>query len=137
MTKKPAVTWLKERIAVALVSAVAAVLTLALFPIALLLIGGSGGGGGFELTAMYYAVMVSKPSIFIVLVAALTGFWVGPERMANIFSFFWGTHSVWSRLEAYLQEKLPDRHYHTPAWILVVAVVALVVVLAWRFHAAT
>ena len=136
MTQKATMSWLKERIAVALVSAVAAMLTLALYPIVVLLIGGSGGGGEFDLAAIYYAVLASKLSIFIVVAVTLIGFLVGSERMANVFSFFWGTHSMWSRVDAYLQEKLLGRSYHTPAWILVVLIVTLAIVIVWWFHGA-
>jgi hypothetical protein len=128
-------SWLKERIAAALVSAIAAMFTLALYPIALLLIGGfSGGGGELELAGVYYALLSSKLGIIIVLAAALTGFWVGSERMAGIFSFFWGTHSLWSRVDAYLQEKLAGRSYDTPVWILAAVLIAFAAVLVWRFH---
>ena len=121
--------WFLERIAVAFVSAVAAVLTLALFPIAILILGGGFGGGvEIEVGAAFYALAFSKVGVTIVGVAALTGFCVGGERMANSFSFFWGTHSIWSKLGAYIEDKTVEWNTeHVPVTVLVALLVVFAV----------
>src|SRR6266699_1063936 len=98
---------LTERLAVALVSGVAAVLTLFLFPVALALLGGGvGGGGELAFGAFFYTFVFSKVGLILVSGAAVAGFCVGSERMANVFSFFWGTHTLWARFGTYLNGKL-------------------------------
>lgn len=97
---------LSERVATAFVSAFAAAFTLALYPLAMLLLGTkAGGGGGFELGAIFYAFVFSKVGLAVVIGAAILGFCLGSERMASVFSFFWGTHTLWERLEAYLDDR--------------------------------
>lgn len=121
---------LTERLAVALVSGVAAALTLALYPLALLS-HGAGSGGEFELGAYFYSFMFSKVGLILVIAASVTGFCVGPERMANIFSFFWGTHSFWTRLGAYLDDKLSEfqTEHNAPLWLLIILLAILAVVI--------
>lgn len=122
--------WLTERLAVAFVSGVAAILTLALYPVALLVLGrGAGGGVEFDLGGQFYSIVFSKVGVVIVIAASVAGFYVGSERMANIFSFFWGTHSCWARLGAYLNDKLSglQEEYNVPLWLLVVLLAILVV----------
>src|SRR5450830_725899 len=111
---------LTERLVVALVSGVAAAFTLALYPVALLILGGgTGGGGEFELGAHFYSFVFWKVGLFVVIVASIVGFCVGSERMANIFSFFWGTHSFWASLGAYLDDKLSElqTEHNVPLWL--------------------
>lgn len=135
MLRSSKIDSLTERLVVALVSGVAAALTLALYPmvlVVLLLSHGSGSGGEFELGAYFYSFMFSKVGLILVIAASVTGFCVGPERMANIFSFFWGTHSFWTRLGAYLDDKLSEfqTEHNAPLWLLIIllAILAVVVV---------
>jgi len=87
---------LTERLAVAFVSAIACALTLVLFPIVLAMIG--RGGGEFEFGVLLYSFVFSKTGLLVVIGGAVIGFCLGAERMANILSFFWGTHSFWDRV---------------------------------------
>jgi len=124
---------LTERFAVALVSGVAAALTLFLFPVAFALLGGGAGDGG-ELVfgALFYTFVFSKVGLSVVIGAAVVGFCVGSERMANLFSFFWGTHTLWARFGTYLNEKLGEWsvEYVIPRRILLGLLVVLLFVLA-------
>lgn len=123
---------LTERLAVALVSGVAAALTLTLYPLALVVFSrGAGGGGEFELGAYFYSFMFSKVGLVVVIAASVAGFCVGAERMANIFSFFWGTHSFWTRLGEYLDDKLCEfqTKHNAPLWLLIILLAILAVVI--------
>jgi len=124
---------LTERLLVALVSGVAAALTLFLFPVALALLGGGAGGGGeLAFGALFYAFVFSKVGLIVVIGAAVVGFCVGSERMASVFSFFWGTHTLWARFGTYLNEKLGEWsvEYVIPRRILLGLLVVLLFVLA-------
>ena len=119
---------LVERLAVALVSAVAAALTLALYPVALTLIaGGRGGGPEFEFAAFLYRFVFSTVGLSIIVCVSVVGFLAGSERMANIFSFFWGTHSFWSDVGDQLDEF--KTNHNVGLWVLVVLLVILAVVI--------
>lgn len=119
---------LMERIAVAFVSAIAAVLTLVLYPLALVLLGGGQGGGTeFEFATVYYAAVFSKAGLFIIGGASILGFLAGAERMANVFSFFWGTHAFWSRLGERLDD-IQDNH-NIGGWVLIILLVILAFVI--------
>jgi len=78
-----------ERLATAFVSAVATALTFFVVPLLFTLVGGS-----YE-PLVAYTLFFSKTGIVIISVASVIGFSVGSERMANIFSIFWGTHQAW------------------------------------------
>jgi hypothetical protein len=78
-----------ERLATAFVSVAATAITLIVIP--LLISAVSGKVQSFLL----YDCIFSKFGILILVASAITGFTLGAEKMANVFSFFWGTHSVW------------------------------------------
>jgi hypothetical protein len=130
--KQPSITSLSERLAIALVSAVLAAMTVVLLPF-LLAISGAGIGGflALEAGAGWYGVMVSEIGVVIIVSAAVTGFVVGGDRMANIFSFFWGTHSLWQRLGDRIHhwmERYGERS--VPLWVTA-ALFAAILVIAW------
>jgi hypothetical protein len=119
---------LGERLVVAFVSAVAAALTLALYPFALTLIaGGRGGGPEFEFAAFLYRFVFSNVGLSIIVGASVVGFLAGSERMANIFSFFWGTHSFWSDVGDRLDEF--QTNHNIGLWVLVVLLAILAFVI--------
>lgn len=123
---------LAERFATALVSAFAAALTLLLYPLALLLLsGGSGGGAEFHLGALIYAFAFSKIGISVIIGAAIIGFCVGADRMADIFAFFWGTHSFWAKLGAYVEDKAEAlrTEHNAPLWLLAVLLFILAAII--------
>lgn len=78
-----------ERLATAFVSTVAAAATLLVLPWVF-----AANGRGHEPFALY-AWVFSKTGLVIIASAAAAGFVLGSERMANVLSFFWGTHPVW------------------------------------------
>jgi hypothetical protein len=118
---------LVERLAVAFVSAVAAAITLALYPVALILVvGGRGGGTEFQFVALYQFVF-SNVGLSIIIGASVVGFLAGSERMADIFSFFWGTHSFWSNLGDQLDGLQTD--HNVAFWLLVVLLAILAFVI--------
>ncbi|MGZ5801320.1 MAG: hypothetical protein ACXWJK_12945 [Burkholderiaceae bacterium] len=41
---------------------------------------------------LFRNIFSSDISLYIIGIAALVGFLLGPERMGNIFGFFWGTN---------------------------------------------
>ena len=114
-----------ERLAVAIVSAIACALTLALFPIVIAMLG--RGGGEFEFGVLVYSFVFSKSGLFVIIGGAVVGFCVGAERMANIFSFFWGTHSFWDKAREFLDDKLSvlQTEHNAPTWLIVILSVAL------------
>jgi hypothetical protein len=118
---------LTERLFVAIVSAIACALTLALFPIVIAMIGRGGGGGEFEFGVLVYSFVFSKSGLLVVIGGAVVGFCVGSERMANIFSFFWGTHSFWDKAREFLDDKLSvlQTEHNAPTWLVVILLVAL------------
>lgn len=114
-----------ERLAVAFVSAIACALTLVLFPIVLAMIG--RGGGEFEFGVLLYSFVFSKAGLIVIIGGAVVGFCVGSERMANILSLFWGTHSFWDRAKVFLDDKLSvlQTEHSAPTWLIVIMLVAL------------
>jgi hypothetical protein len=119
---------LAERLVVAFVSAVAAALTLALYPVAVTLIaGGRGGGPEFEFAAFLYRFVFSSVGLSIIVGASALGFLAGSERMANIFSFFWGTHSFWSDVGDRLDEF--QTNHNVGFWVLVILLAILAFVI--------
>lgn len=128
---------LTERLVVAMVSGVASALTLALYPLALIILGhGTGGGVEFELGAHFYSFVFWKVGLFVIISASVVGFCVGAERMTNVFSFFWGTHEFWKKLGAYLDDKRNDfqEEHNAPLWLLIILISALAFV-ALRLYA--
>ena len=99
-----------ERIATAFVSTVAAAATLLVLPWVF------AANGGVGETLVLYSWLFSKTGLVIIATAAATGFFLDSERMANGFSFFWGTRSVWE--EEWFQKCL--------AGLIIVVVVGLV-----------
>ena len=89
---------LSERVATAFVSIVAAALTLLVLP----WIFATKGSSGEPFTL--YGWIFSKYGLAIIASAAAAGFIFGSEKMANAFSFFWGTHPVWE--EGWFQKGL-------------------------------
>lgn len=78
-----------ERVATAFVSIFAAAGTLLVLPWVF-----AASGRGSE-PFLIYAWVFSKSGLFIIASAAVSGFILGSEKMANVLSFFWGTHAVW------------------------------------------
>lgn len=131
MSRIPWYDALTERLVVALVSGVAAALMLALYPLALVVLGrGSGGGGEFELGAYFYSFVFSKIGLVVIIGTSFVGFCVGSERMAEIFSFFWGTHGFWRSVGNYLDDKSGDlqAEHNIPLWLSIVFFIALALV---------
>jgi hypothetical protein len=125
-----------ERLIVAFVSAVAATLTLAIYPLALIILGGGAGGGGeFELGAHFYSFIFSKFGLAVIVGASIVGFFTGAERMANIFSFFWGTHNFWSRFNEYLHDKSENlqTEHSVSNWVLGLLLVTFAVFMVVRY----
>ena len=100
---------LGERVATALVSAIAAVLPLVgHFVISVAFTSRSSYGP----PKLLFDVFASKVSIGLVIAASLAGFILGSSRMANVFADLWGTS---------------ERRSNT-AWIELVIVVLIIVV---------
>ena len=90
---KPEPITIAERIATAFVSAIAATLTLFAYFVVNIALAAKSGSGQLLVSSFFF----SKLSAYIVASASVVGFLVGSERMAGIFSFFWGTHKIWER----------------------------------------
>jgi hypothetical protein len=120
-----------ERLAIAFASAVLAAITLLAWSIILLAVFGTSNDS-FGVSAFIIGTVFSKVSIAIVGGAALLGFVIGADRMVTIFSWLWGTHSVWSRFSIWAGEKLEplsnEYHVGTPTLILALLICA---VAAW------
>lgn len=78
-----------ERLATACVSTAASAITLVALPWVISSIGPNSEA------FLLYDWIFSKLGISVLIVSAITGFLLGSEKMANVFSFFWGTHSIW------------------------------------------
>lgn len=132
--------WFGERFAVAIVSMMFAALTLLLYPLALSLFASSHGGGGgpgvFDFFAVYYRVLFSRVGILVILGAGLSGFVLGPERMATVFGFLWGTDPWWSRANAKLEARLAwlQDSYSVPTWVTFVIFGVLLVALLYALR---
>ena len=101
-----------ERVATAFISAIAAALTLFAYFIINAALAAKAPSGQIHVSSLFF----SKLSAYIVGTASMVGFLSGSERMARIFSFFWGTHEIW-------EQQWFQRLF---AVLLVVAIVALV-----------
>lgn len=120
---------LRNRIAVALGSAMAALVTLLAWAAILVAIGARADLGIVPFIGM---VVFSKAGVLLVALAALAGFLLGGERMAEIFSVLWGTHPRWKSLGAWLGERFDalDREVPVPIWA---AMLGLLLLFAWVF----
>ncbi len=56
-------------------------------------------------------------------IASAAGFLLGSERMANVFSFFWGTHEFWSRFRNKV-ETWSESHFNE-RWLLIIVLIVL------------
>ena len=116
----------------AFVSAFMAAATLVLLPFVLVL-AGSGVGGLFAIEAApaWYILVASNLGISILALAAVAGFFVSSDRLAAGFSFFWGTHSVWSRVESWIEDRLRNHGERlVPLWATV-AILAVLLIIVW------
>jgi len=120
-----------DRLAIAFASAVLAAVTLLAWSIILLAVFGTPNDS-LGATGYIIGTVFSRVSLMIVGGAALLGFVAGGDRMVAIFSALWGTHSVWSRFNAWLGEKLEplNEEYHVATPFLVAAVV-ICAIAAW------
>lgn len=132
--------WIGERFAVAVVSSIFAALTLFLYPLVLSFFAGSHGGGGgpgvVDVFAVYYRLLFSKVGLLLTVAAGVLGFFLGPERMATVFGFLWGTDPWWSRASEKMAERLSWIHdgYSVPDWVAVTIVCVLGLVVAAYVH---
>jgi hypothetical protein len=78
-----------ERLATAVVSIAATSITLFALPLIVSIIVHSGK------PLLMYSWLFSKLGIVTLVLSAIAGFSLGADRMTNVFSFFWGTHSIW------------------------------------------
>ena len=86
---------LADRFAAAVLSVIAAFFTLvAYFFIGVKLSAKSAFGAEFIWSAAF-----SKGWLSIMVGAYILGFLLGSERLAEMFSIFWGTHDLWKRSE--------------------------------------
>jgi len=102
-----------------------------LYPVALLVLGGGAGGGvEVEIGAQFYSFVFSKVGLSTVIAASLAGFCFGSERMANILSFFWGTHDFWKTVAAVIDDKIctfqEERNFSLWLIVILLAVLAFV-----------
>ena len=81
---------MEERFVTAFVSALAAVVTLVCYFVINLVLA-SKSISGIPLVGIAF----SKFGLPLVGLASAVGFVLGAERVASVFSFFWGTHPVW------------------------------------------
>jgi hypothetical protein len=124
---------LGDRIIVALVSAITAAITLAIYSVVLIILtrGHGASGGRFRFAETYHALVFSKTGFAIICGTAVVGFLVGAERVANIFSFFWGTHSFWSRAENQVENWFI--HGNGSWWLFLVLLAILLIILARHY----
>jgi hypothetical protein len=128
------VEWFKDRLAVAFVSCTLAGLTLFLYPLVLSFVASSHGGGAglgvFKVFVVYYQLLFSKVGLILMASAGLCGFVIGPDRMATLFGFLWGTDPWWSRIAAKLEDRLSGLYvgYELPNWVAFAIVGILIVV---------
>jgi hypothetical protein len=90
-----------------------------------------GGFIAIEAAPAWYSLIASNIGLVIVGLAATTAFFVGADRMANVFSFFWGTHSIWYRIGNRISnwsESYGERS--VPLWVTV-ALFGILLIIAW------
>ena len=120
-----------DRLAIAFASAVLAAITLLAWSIILLTVFGTPNDS-FGVPEFIIGTVFSKVSLAIVGGAALLGFVIGADRMVAIFSWLWGTHSVWARFNAWLGEKLePLNEEYNVATPWLVAALIICTLAAW------
>lgn len=120
---------LGERLVVVCVSAIFAAITLLLYPIALFFFGlPAAGGGTFLLGAAIYALVFSRIGLLVIIVSATVGLFAGRERMADIFSVFWGTHSLWQRVRDHLEEDESRFKQSNLLWLLAILLFTLLAI---------
>jgi uncharacterized membrane protein len=78
-----------ERLATAFVSIAATAITLFVLPLIVSVIVHNGK------PMLMFGWIFSKLGILTLFLSAIAGFSLGADRMANVFSFFWGTHTIW------------------------------------------
>lgn len=82
-----------ERLATALVAALAAAATLAAYFLINLAMASKSPSGP---PRFLFELLGSNWSIFVVAAAALAGFLLGSARMAEVFAVLWGTSELWA-----------------------------------------
>jgi hypothetical protein len=120
-----------DRLAIAFACAVFAALTLLAWSVILIAVFGrsndSLGVAGFIISTVF-----SKVSLAIVGGAALLGFAIGGDRMVAMFSLLWGTHSIWTRFNVWLGEKIePLNEEYNVATPWLIAALVVCAVAAW------
>ncbi len=130
--KKTLLGSLGERLLVAWVSAFVAAVSLVVMPFLMAAaLSATGLVYGGEIIPVWYALALSPVGLFIIGLAALAGFLAGLDRMVGIFSFFWGTHSFWSRVSRRMEEWNQDYAQRlVPLWITLLAF-AVLLLIAW------
>ena len=122
---------LGERLVVAWVSAFVAAVSLVVLPVFSVYFLAPVSAYGGQIVPVWYALALSPAGLFVIGLAALAGFLAGHDRMVKIFSFFWGTHSFWSRVNRRMQEWNQDYAQRlVPLWITLV-VFAVLLLIAW------
>lgn len=86
-------TSLEDRLIGAVVSAFAAACTIIV--LSLLFLAVSAKGGSAEPALSLFPYIYPKGLLIIITVSSILGFFLSFDKITNIFSFFWGTHSVW------------------------------------------
>ena len=98
-----------DRLAIALVSAVFAGLTMLAWSVILIAVFGRADDS-----------------------VGVAGFVIGGDRMAAIFSALWGTHSAWTRFNTWLGEKLePLNEEYNVATPWLIAALVICALAAW------
>lgn len=112
-------TTLEERLTGALISAVAMAFTIAALSFVLFIVAAKGRYAG---TQLFFEVVFSKASLFVIAAAAVLGFTLSFDKMLLIFSTLWGTNT---ETEFFAQNKLP-------MWLVLALAVGVAVVLLVR-----
>jgi hypothetical protein len=100
---------------VAFCSAVLFAITLLILPFVVAAL-----GRGSEPFALY-ALVFSKWGAGAIGGAFLIGFAIGSERMAEFFSFMWGTHPFWKKVEYWFHE-----HENLGVFLIILFMIGLV-----------
>ena len=120
-----------DRLAIAFACAVLATLTLVAWSVILIAVFGRSNDS-LGVTSFIIGTVFSKASLAVVAGAALLGFAIGADRMVTIFSWLWGTHSVWSRFNIWLSEKIePLNEEYNVATPWLIAALVICAVAAW------
>ena len=102
-----------DRVASGTVAAVLVILTMLVFPPAIAFVTWGAWGWGL------YLVVFSKIGLLMVIGTFITGFVLGADKMATIFSFIWGTHPVW-------KQKLQELSWWPIAIVIVLGVLVAI-----------